>query len=358
MSSYQQLKYLKEAAARSINGAFQTFLSNEISIPKWTRSLASESQIHLREFLVDESKKDITFPRILQSEDCDFIGGSFARHTKVKPLDDIDIYFPLDGYNLQVVKDGIIQPIKVISDNVLDNNPILNPEWMVGNYVSSYNIINGFFERLKRHYPDSVIKLDGQAVSVQFKKGSTDPSGDDGIGFDIVPCFHLVPHDGSQDYYFIPDGKNGWISSNPRLDTKISEYLNDFSDTYRKVVRLIKYWNDQQYESRMKSYYIELAVAEIYIRYSREGKKINSISEGFELGFKHLSTCLYYGQLGPPLKIAPLVSASDNQIIDYLKTQEVLKLIKNARCWEQMGREQNAIDEWRKVFGPSFPSSQ
>jgi len=41
---------------------------------------------------------------LLSREDSDFLGGSFARHTKIWPLDDIDIFFPMDGGTLVYVQ--------------------------------------------------------------------------------------------------------------------------------------------------------------------------------------------------------------------------------------------------------------
>lgn len=352
-SAYRKLI---EAASRTIAGAFETFLSDHISIPKWSRSLASESEIHLRRFLIAENNRDNGFPIILQNADSDFIGGSFARHTIIKPLDDIDIYFPLDGYGLQVVQSSMVLPIRVVSDGNITSNPITNTEWISEDRVSSIKLINGFYSRLKRHYPNSRIKPDGQAVNVKFKKGGSDTDKDDGIGFDIVPCFLLAPHDQSQPYYFIPSVNDGWIISNPRLDEELAARLHrDNNKTYRKVVRLIKYWNANRNRSHIKSYYIELAVAEAYMNNNRNRNVIQIITEGLEIGFKNLATSLYYGSLQPPLQNAPPVSASDNQMDDYNQVQSVLKHIRNACNWKAMGYEQKAIIEWSMVFGTDFP---
>lgn len=56
---------LKEVTARTVSNAFETFMDNEINISKGIRSVASNSQNHLREFLSSEGKRDTTFPRVL-----------------------------------------------------------------------------------------------------------------------------------------------------------------------------------------------------------------------------------------------------------------------------------------------------
>ena len=74
---------------KSVAGAFESFLKREIDIALGTRSKASDSQNHLREFLSAENSRDRTFPRILSKVDSDFLGGSFGRRTKIWPLDDM-----------------------------------------------------------------------------------------------------------------------------------------------------------------------------------------------------------------------------------------------------------------------------
>src|SRR5713101_4166860 len=81
----------------STTSVLESLLDRQINITKGIRQKASDSQQHLREFLASERKRDASFPRVLTSADSDFLGGSFARHTKTWPLDDIDVYIPLDG---------------------------------------------------------------------------------------------------------------------------------------------------------------------------------------------------------------------------------------------------------------------
>src|SRR5262245_52227652 len=143
---------LREGRALTVDGAFEKFLDKEINISKAMRHKASTSQQHIRDFLADEHDRDPFFPRLLS--DADFLGGSFARHTKVWPLDDIDIYFSIDGHGLIYTKRGWVQPYTIVSDDVLDDNPLLlDPRrWMKGNVISSRKLIDGFAEVLDRHY--------------------------------------------------------------------------------------------------------------------------------------------------------------------------------------------------------------
>ncbi|GAI47638.1 unnamed protein product, partial [marine sediment metagenome] len=83
------------------------------------------------------------------------MGGSFARHTKIWPLDDVDIYFPLDGHGLWYYQGGSVAPYTVISDGILSHNPLLNFRWTEGEYISSRKLITEFAKVLERHYPSA-----------------------------------------------------------------------------------------------------------------------------------------------------------------------------------------------------------
>jgi len=186
------LQLLLEARARTVSGAFERFLDKEINIAKGIRGLASTSQNHLRDFLATERQRDVTFPRVLSIADRDFIGGSFARHTKNWPLDDIDVYLPLDGHGLFYLQNGFCLPYTVVSDGVLTANPLFNSRWMDGFYISSRKLINEFAAVLRRHYPkETQVRPNGEAVSIRMSHGAT-KSGD-GLGYDVVPCFSLKP---------------------------------------------------------------------------------------------------------------------------------------------------------------------
>jgi hypothetical protein len=70
--------------------ALDRFLQEEIAIPAAARGSASTSQNYLRNVLRNKAANDAEFPELLARADSDFLGGSFARHTKIWPLDDIE----------------------------------------------------------------------------------------------------------------------------------------------------------------------------------------------------------------------------------------------------------------------------
>jgi hypothetical protein len=223
------LKSIAAAQNTSLSAAFDDLLDRKISIPAGAREKASSSHNHLRDLLCEESKRDSTFPRVLSKIDSDFLGGSFARYTKIWPLDDIDIYFPLDGFDLFYVENGQQLPYTVQTDGALVSNPICSTRrWMNGSYVSSDKLISEFARVLSRHYPrETEVRPNGESVNVRMKHGASVNA--DGLGYDVVPCFSIRGH-GSKfvDFYLIPNGVGGWIRTDPRLDNDVCDLLHSF----------------------------------------------------------------------------------------------------------------------------------
>lgn len=347
---------LKRSNVKSVDNAFSELIDKEINISKGRRSDASVSQKHLRDILTQERSDDPTFPRILSIQDNDFIGGSFARHTKIWPLDDIDIYFPLDGEGLRYLEGGIPAPYEVIGDGILSDNPLLGTRWTENEYISSKKIITEFTKVLKDYYPNTTkIKADGQAVNVQLRKGET--KYEDGLGFDVVPCFYLRPHDtNKKDFYLIPSGQDGWIRTNPRIDYEISEYIQRKNNKiYRKVVKLLKYWNKEKAQGTIKSsYFIELAICREFLAQNNAGNIIDKISYGVALGFLALSNAIQAGSLDSFVEDAPKVSPGVLSIFDKELINEGFITARKAWEMERSGRESEAIKLWGKLFGNEF----
>jgi hypothetical protein len=358
MSSGDFRGFLWKAAARSVEGVFEEFLDAQINIVRGVRSRASTSQIHLREFLADETDRDETFPRVLSIEDADFLGGSFARHTKNWPLDDIDVYVPLDGMGLVYSIGGWPQPYTVLSDGVLQANPLLVApwRWMNGGYISSRKVIDGFAKVLSRHYHASKVRRVGEAVNVRLKQGAGEES--DGLGFDVVPCFSLKPHNaGAQHIYLIPDGEDGWIRTNPRIDQEFSNDLNrNNGRTLRKAVKLAKWFNTEFLGGRLQSYYIELVVMLAFWRLNQGARPVSTISAATALAFEAVRDAAQLGDHEPLVQGAPQVKRGDITNGDMQRLNQAVERSRQARWYEASGRVTEAIEMWGLVFGDSFPA--
>lgn len=286
--------------------ALDRFLQEEIAIPVTTRGSASTSQNYLRGVLRNKATADAEFPEILTKADADFLGGSFARHTKIWPLDDIDLFIPLDGGDLIYMNNGYRLPYRIAADSATTRLTL--PKWKVGEYVSSVKVLEGLQAALQKTYPSSEVSADRHCVSLQMTVAAT--SASDGIGFDVVPCFLLHPDDGSENFYLVPDGNGGWMRSNPRKDTDICADLQDYhGGTYRKAVRLLKYWNKTQLDDKFQSYYIELVVSKRFGQLKAEDKKVSYTAQAFNYALGALAAAYASGAARSLVVDAPDVPA-------------------------------------------------
>lgn len=343
----------KTASAGRINNAFEKLLEDYINIPASIRSDASTSQQHVREFLQEECVRDATFPPVLEREDGDFLSGSFGRHTKIWPLDDIDLFFPLDGAGLYYFRNGIRTPNTVVTDGNLLSNPLLGSRWASQNRISSTRLVSEFRAVLSRHYSRSEVSADGEAVTVQLTLGANDES--DGLNFDVVPCFRLNPHDGSNSFYLIPDGCDGWKHTNPRLDEAVCADLQKFNEgRYRKVVKLMKYWNDVYFGEAFTSYYLELALANHFSALMNSRQRMVSVSGGILIAFDALRAARLGGSIPSPVPLAAPVDAPILNSDQDLKLTGAVELSAGAFADESAGRGEQAISRWKKIFGEEF----
>ena len=353
------LPLLRESQPRPISSLFEKLLDAEINIAKGIRETASTSQNHLRDFLAGEHGRDATFPRVLSIKDSDFIGGSFARHVKNWPLDDIDVYLPLDGHELIYFGAGGIRlPYTVVTDNVLARNPLLAARWTSGSVISSAKLINEFAAVLRRHYPDATdVYPNGEAVSIRMKQGETDQA--DGLGYDVVPCFSLKPDNAfERPFYVIPDGRDGWIRTNPRHDHAVSEQLqNDNGKTFRKAVKLVKFWNTERLGGAISSYYIELAVARAFMERNAKGEYARNLSFAVALAFWAVNQAVIQGDQASWIAQAPPVKPGDLGAVQKLLLATATAFALDAWAKEQANDRLGALQAWKNTFGDKFPET-
>lgn len=339
--------------------ALENYIEKQISIPKGIREQAGKSQNALRDFLVNQAKADESFPRVLKTEDSDFLVGSFARHTKPWPLNDIDIFIPLDGHGLIYHSAGISLPYDVVTDGVLDSNPLVGSDrWMDGSNVSSAKLIQEFKTLLQDHYSQTPVKDSDQAVNIQMTLGETEK--EQGLGFDVVPCFSIKPHaEGQLPFYLIPDGNDNWIRTNPRLDILIAQELHENNDkTYRKVAKLVKHWNKYRFGSKLGSYYVELAIMRYFRTQNASGTFYKDLPRALVAGFDALVEAIAVGDQSSWLKDAPAVECAELSADEISKLKKAAAHVRMAYLFDLNGTTEDALQHYASVFGILFPNSK
>lgn len=326
----------------TVNQAFDDLLVNHLTLNESEIARGSKSHNYIRDVLANKNNNDNSFPLFV---DGDFLSGSYARGTKIHPLDDIDILMIMDGSGLSVIKNGNIVDAEV-RNNELTSNPILQHLGQ-DNLLSSSTVLNLFVSAMKQTHPESKIHKDGQAINVWLESYN--------FGIDIVPCFHIIPKDGSQDYYFIPQGGNseGWTSTNPKVDEIISNNIHQkHGENFKGIVRLLKYWNRVFNNERIRSYHLETIAW--YVFYEHESS-VSSYEEGLIYFFRQCrnrfaSPCPDATEIGG--NIDTYLSINDrNETLGNIDTTN--NIINNGYLLG-MANDQKRLAAWKQIFGDKF----
>lgn len=255
-----------------------------------------------------------------------FLTGSYKRHTKTKPLKDIDIFF--------VLKDS--------EKDYKDKAPSV--------------VIGDFHEALVDKYGEKAVRKQARSVNVDFGVvvDAEDNTDYRILSVDVVPAF------ASRDDYEIPDTDNGkWIKTNPKIHAdKATAAHQAFSNEWKGLVRMIKYWNNNPRHGSDKpvkpSFLIE--VMALQCLYGGWQGRFDYEIEGLfsTLADRIFDTWEDPAGLGPPI--------SDG--MDATRKQRARDLLlaasrdaRNAINLAKQGRNGDALRAWRMLFGPKFPLS-
>ncbi len=324
----------------TVNEAFEDLLTRQINITQAQREQGSKSHNYIRGLLDNKWQTHDRFPWLIEG---DFLSGSYGRGTKIYPLDDIDIMIVLDGHGLVPISGGQYLNAEVRGSGM--DGSAITKHFDHNNLVSSTSVLEVFRDALKETFPTSEIKKDGQAVNVWLDSYD--------LGLDIVPCFHIVPRDGSQDYYYIPmgAGSNMWKSTNPKIDHRISDALHARHDRKLKpVVKLLKYWNKTQNGHRLRSYHVEVLAWYVF---NTHPSKIGDYVAAIKYFFDQASIMLV-NYCDDPTKLGGHIDL----YLSYEDRQTSIKKMQEAS--QSVGllapflNSTLQIPSWRKVFGSQF----
>lgn len=326
----------------TIEQAFEKLLVNKINLSQPQITQGSRSHQHIRELLDNKWRSNERFPWLV---DGDFLSGSYARGTKISPLDDIDVMMILDGHGLVPLYNGI--PLEAeVRGNGYAGSPIIQ-HFNASGHIDSTSVLRIFQEALRDTYPNSTIRKDEQAVNIKLDSY--------GLGLDIVPCFHIVPRDGSQDMYYIPMGRGDgrWKNTNPKIDEEISNLLHArHNEMLKPVVKLLKYWNRLQNGDCLRSYHVE--VLAWYVFDSHPGCITDYA--GAVKYFLEKAPALLNGRCPDPTRMGDDIDA-------YLSMQDRESSIKNMQQAFRIVSQTplspfiasaNHMGPWRRLFGEAF----
>ncbi len=345
--------------ATSVNAAFSQFLNNTVNIPKSTSDSAKSS----RNFLygqIEALSNNNSFLRAATQYNINF--GSFARKTKIKPLDDIDIIIGLNGSNLQTEGSQWDNITVKVLDNCTDKL-IINASDKFTQYwsapilhLNSNKVKNKLVSALQSisQYEKSEIHARGEAVTLKLKSYSWN--------FDIVPAFYCTGDTYTKPYYLIPNGYGKWKKTNPKLEQERVSSLNQkFNNVVLSTIRLVKYWNRRGQMPNITSYVLETMVLDYF---AQTNHSVVNDNKYYDYPDMHFRDALYYisnhimcsvqDTKGFQGNINTLTYEQKNKI-KTRASNDYSKAYNAVRAETQEKDNQKSMRIWKDIFGDDFP---
>ena len=211
--------------ATTVNNAFEEFMRDIINLDKDTVSAARISRDNLLSNIAEFSEEDGFFT--LCSEYNEHFG-SFARKTKCRKLDDIDLMI---GISANAATYNSEDPWTNVRIYASVDDPAQRACMRNDGTLNSTQVSNKFKKMLEnvREYSRSEIRRNGEAIVLNLKSKEW--------SFDIVPCFRTVTEYNGRSYYLIPNGNGDWEKTDPRRDKEHVTNSNQNKED-RKSTRL------------------------------------------------------------------------------------------------------------------------
>lgn len=273
-------------------------LKNNLEITSLQESIVSNRQKAVRKVVEADFN-------ILNS----FLTGSYSRHTMIAPLKkaDVDIFMVLDpSYYEENGQPKLLDKVK---------------------------------NTLKKEYPKTPkISRNRQAITITFSD----------FIVDVIPAFYR--RGGG---FLIPSTiGNQWISTDPRKHVEIFANANrEHEGDLVPLIKMIKAWN-RSIDQFFNSFHLEVLALDIL-----NNVNINNFHSGMRYYFDHgrakvkvqnLDPAGYSGDVGYYLnsKLSDAESRFETAYKRAIKAEE----------YEKKGKTSDAVNEWKKIFGSSFPS--
>ncbi|MES3035500.1 MAG: nucleotidyltransferase [Gemmatimonadota bacterium] len=328
--------------ANSVIEAFNKFLSESVNLDSATTGTARRSRDWLLEQIHLLPRRHTEFPPLY--EDVDIHYGSFARRTKIRELDDLDLIVGIAAYGTTYADYGTSVQLTVPDGIALSafchpNSTLLNSKRVI-------NMMIGYLSEIPQ-YRKADIKRNGSAAVLDLTSYPW--------SFDIVPGFFTTPDVSGRTFYIIPDGSGHWKKTDPRIDQNRASAINQWHDgNVLRVIRLIKYWNRRATMPTAPAYLIECMVLSHY-----EGRA-NRASEFVDLEFGSVLTTIASMILAPVQDPKGIdsdinsVSWDDRVRISVRATQDAAEATR-ARAAENAKDLRLSIGIWRQILGSDFP---
>ncbi|MEX1365554.1 MAG: nucleotidyltransferase domain-containing protein [Nannocystaceae bacterium] len=278
----------------TIAQTFQSFLSS-LELTSKQRGDANRQHINLRTQLQQRmSVKD------------NFLSGSYARKTAIRPLDDIDVFVVLEpkpGFDVTVPVATILGEIKRVLDEIFPNKSALSQN---------------------------------RSVNLSFSGTK--------IAYDVVPAFLLRPG-----VYQVPDRETGrWVKTNPKVHATLSTEANERAGKKLKpLIKAIKYANAHH---RKPARSFQLEVLSWKILETDPGAYFEGLVTLLQgLAARIDDRCMDPANLGPDIRPEPArLRAAQEWLV------KMAQLATEAKAAEDAKRTSDAHAKLKQIFGPAW----
>lgn len=197
------------------------------------------------------------FPVLLDDEP--FGAGSFGRRTQAQPLDDIDIFFPLDAGDLRMESpEG-----KPTAESLISRSPNTSLGCEEPLYEGRWLHSGRVLDRIVPLLCEQLVLRPRQSDCGKNRRGRCAHFSYEGVNVDLV--FVLWAEHASMDRYLLPAGSFwSWKASNPKDDQRrlTRENQDQHNGLLLPAIRLLKAWNDHPCGGRLKSIHLEILLTE------------------------------------------------------------------------------------------------
>ena len=324
----------------TVNAAFEKFNNDHVSLDSVRVEVAKKSRDWLLDQLVSLPSKDSDFPILY--DDMHVHHGSFARKTKIRPLDDIDLFLTFAGggttYDTVVFGQKYILRVPYTAPTQLRN--LCNPDMT----LNSTKLINKVISSLGKieQYKSAETHRDGEAATLQLASYEWN--------YDIVPAFYT-----DTGYYLIPDGRGAWKGTDPRIDhQRIQQTSVTHGENARLLIRKAKYWNRRAMIITMPPYLLE----NIVLNYCDTQAKLSDHVDVNLINFWNYLSDAIFGAVPDPKGFQGdlnTLTDDDKKKISNKARDAAAKGYEAFVAETQEFNHAKAINKWREIFGDNFP---
>lgn len=324
--------------AKTVSSAFAVFNKDYVNLDTEKTKTARASRDWLYNQLNSFPDNDETFP--LKYEEKHHKFGSFARNTKIRELDDIDLIYCLHANNAYYSKSLYGSTYYLNTENAGVRLKNMSDD----NQLNSIKVVNKFVSSLSNIYQYKSAAIHRRQEAATLNLTSYD------WAFDIVPAFYTT-----SGFYLIPDGNGNWKATNPPLDQQyVIELNNKHKHSVHQLIRTLKYWNRRAKMPSISSYLFENFV----LNFCEDKDELSDYIDVNVINFWYYLKSQVYNNVKDPkgiqVNLNALTYEEKNKISEKANDAYTIGYEAN-RLEAKESDQESAINKWRQIFGDDFP---